>query len=145
MLKKIDCLIPIRSGSQSIKDKNIKKLVNKPLVCKTIETALNASIFNRIIIAHDSDIYKDKIKRYFKKLNNKKIIFYKRSKSSATSKSKTEEIIEEVIIRFKDIEKLYLLQCTSPFISALDLKKSIRLFFKGYDSFFFIKKFMLLV
>ena len=53
----IDCVIPIRSGSLGIKNKNIKKINGVPLICNSIEIALKSKIFNRIIIAVDSIKY----------------------------------------------------------------------------------------
>jgi len=50
-------IIPARSGSKRLEDKNIKLLNNKPLIQYTIETALNASSLNRIILSTDSKQY----------------------------------------------------------------------------------------
>lgn len=56
---KILCLIPARSGSKGIKDKNIKLFKNKPLLAWSIEQALNSSFVKhmRIIVSTDSLLY----------------------------------------------------------------------------------------
>ena len=45
------CIIPIRSKSKGLKNKNIKLLNGMPLVMHSINTALKSKIFNKIIIA----------------------------------------------------------------------------------------------
>ena len=41
------CLIPARSGSKRIKNKNILKINNKPIINWTIQTTRNSNIFER--------------------------------------------------------------------------------------------------
>jgi len=55
---KILALIPARSGSKRVKDKNIKIVNNKPLIFYTIKHALNLKIFDKIIVSTDSIKYK---------------------------------------------------------------------------------------
>ena len=56
MLKKfrLIALIPARSGSKRLKDKNILKLGKKPLIAHTIDYAKKAKIFDKIIVSTDS-------------------------------------------------------------------------------------------
>ena len=49
----ITALIPARSGSQRILNKNIKHLNGRPLIAYTIQAAIEAKIFNRIITSTD--------------------------------------------------------------------------------------------
>ena len=51
---KITALIPARSGSRRIPNKNIKLLNGKPLIYYTIAVAKQAGIFERIIVSTDS-------------------------------------------------------------------------------------------
>ena len=51
--------IPARSGSKRIPDKNIKKLLNKPLLTYTIESAINSGYYERVFIVTDSKKYAD--------------------------------------------------------------------------------------
>ena len=55
--KKIIALIPARSGSERIKNKNIKTLNNIPLIAYTIKSAINSKIFDKIIVSTDSKKY----------------------------------------------------------------------------------------
>lgn len=52
-------IIPARSGSRTVKDKNIKHLVDKPLMGWAIEAALKSKLLDRVIVSTDSDEYAD--------------------------------------------------------------------------------------
>lgn len=50
-------IIPARSGSKGLKDKNIKPLHGVPMMAYTIEAALNSNLFDEIYVSTDSDDY----------------------------------------------------------------------------------------
>ncbi|MCW5796805.1 MAG: acylneuraminate cytidylyltransferase [Nitrospira sp.] len=52
-------LIPARSGSKSIPDKNIRSFLGKPLMVHSIEQALAAESVDRVIVSTDSEVYAD--------------------------------------------------------------------------------------
>jgi len=56
---KILCIIPARSGSKGIKNKNIKLYNGKPLLQWSIEQALNSKYKMKIIVSTDSEEYKN--------------------------------------------------------------------------------------
>jgi len=62
------CLIPARSGSKGIIDKNIKLLNNKPLLCHSIDQAKESKYYKskqmRIVVTTDSDKYANIAKEY---------------------------------------------------------------------------------
>ena len=51
-------LIPARSGSKRIKDKNIKLLNGHPLIAYTIRAAIDSKIFDAVVCVTDSKKYK---------------------------------------------------------------------------------------
>lgn len=55
---KILALIPARSGSKSIKNKNIIPYKGKPLIYHSIKIALKSKLINKIIVSTDSEKYK---------------------------------------------------------------------------------------
>ena len=136
----VSCIIPIRSESKSIKNKNIKSLGDKPLVCYVIKEALKSNIFDKIIIATDSKNYIKEIKKIFHK--NKYINYYLRLKKNSKDNSPTELVLKEVIDNFFEKNKLnnhlsFLVQATSPFTSFKDLKNSLKYFeLNKFDSLF---------
>ena len=48
------CLIPARSGSTRIENKNIKELAGHPLIAYTISAALQSECFDNVILSTDS-------------------------------------------------------------------------------------------
>ena len=50
-------IIPARSGSKGLKDKNIIELCGKPLIAYSIEAAVNTNLFDRVIVSTDSEFY----------------------------------------------------------------------------------------
>ena len=50
-------VIPARSGSKSVKDKNIRLIDGKPMIAYSIEHALQAECVDRVIVSTDSEEY----------------------------------------------------------------------------------------
>ena len=50
-MKEVFALIPARSGSKGIPDKNIKLLDGVPLIAYSIAAALQSSIIDRVIVS----------------------------------------------------------------------------------------------
>lgn len=55
--RKIVAIIPARSGSKSIKDKNIIPYKGKPLIYYSIKTALQSKLIDKVIVSTDSKKY----------------------------------------------------------------------------------------
>jgi len=60
----LTALIPARSGSQRIPNKNIKELAGHPLIAYTIQAAKNSGLFDRIICSTDSNKIKEAALHY---------------------------------------------------------------------------------
>ena len=50
-------IIPARSGSKGLKDKNIKELCGKPLLAYSIEAAKLSGCFDTVMVSTDSEKY----------------------------------------------------------------------------------------
>ena len=48
-------VIPARGGSKGVPKKNIRQLLEKPLLAYTIEAARDAGVFQKVIVSTDSD------------------------------------------------------------------------------------------
>ena len=48
-------IIPARGGSKRIPEKNIRPFLGKPIISRSIETALISGVFDRVIVSTDSD------------------------------------------------------------------------------------------
>ncbi|CAB1056241.1 N-Acetylneuraminate cytidylyltransferase (EC [Olavius sp. associated proteobacterium Delta 1] len=60
----IVALIPARSGSKRVPDKNIRPLAGHPLIAYTIAAALQSNIFSEVIVSTDSDHYAEIARHY---------------------------------------------------------------------------------
>ena len=67
MKKKILCVIPARSGSKGIKNKNMVYLKGKPLIYWTIKVAKKIRYFDKIVVSTNSKKIKKTSPYYFKK------------------------------------------------------------------------------
>ncbi len=57
-------LIPARSGSKRVPDKNIRSLAGHPLIAYSIAAALQSKIFKTVIVSTDSERYADIARHY---------------------------------------------------------------------------------
>lgn len=56
-MSEVLAIIPARSGSKSVKDKNIRLIDGKPMIAYSIEHALQAKCVDRVIVSTDSEEY----------------------------------------------------------------------------------------
>lgn len=129
-MKNIIALIPARSGSKGIKDKNIKHLGNKPLIGLAIEQCFKSKVFSKIYVSTDSKKYAHISKKY----GPVEIIM--RPKKISNDKSTDYEMVNHAI---KNISSKYdfiaHIRPTSPLRKAEHLKKAFKIFIKSnYDS-----------
>ena len=96
---KILAIIPARSGSKGIKNKNLQKIIgNKSLIEHTYDIAKKSKIFDKIIVSTDSNAYKNY-------LQQKKIpIEYLRPKKLSKDYVSDLEVIKHELKRY---EKFY--------------------------------------
>ena len=130
-MSNVIAIIPARNGSVRLKNKNLKKLLNKPLIFWTIKEALKSNYIKKIIISSDSN----KILNSFK--SNKKIIRSSRLKKLSKSNSKIEDVLIYEInkneLSLNDI--IVLLQPTSPLRNVKLIDSSLKKFINSkYDT-----------
>ncbi len=58
------CVIPARGGSKRIPGKNIRNFRGKPIIAYSIETAINSSLFDRVIVSTDDKAIADVARKY---------------------------------------------------------------------------------
>ncbi len=61
---KIIAVIPARSGSKGLPDKNIKELAGKPLIAYSISAGIKSKLIDRVIVSTDSEKYASISKDY---------------------------------------------------------------------------------
>ena len=57
-------LIPARSGSKRVPDKNIRPLAGHPLIAYSISAALQSQIFAAVVVSTDSERYAEIARHY---------------------------------------------------------------------------------
>ena len=120
-------IVPIRSGSKGIIDKNIKYIAGKPLFYWTLKS-LSESNVDRIIIATDLP-YVDYIKHY----NFPKVDIYVRDPKNSRDESSTEDVLLELLDNWSLEGDILLAQATSPLTTSKDYNKGISMY-SNYDS-----------
>lgn len=63
-MSEVLAIIPARSGSKSVKDKNIRLIDGKPMLAYSIEHALEAECIDRVIVSTDSEEYAEIARKY---------------------------------------------------------------------------------
>lgn len=117
-------IIPARSGSKGLPDKNIKILNGKPLIAYTIEAAIQSRLFDDIIVSTDSKEYAEIAKK-----NGASVPFLREAELS-TDTAKSWDVVKEVLHQCAQLDKKYdtvaLLQPTSPLRDASDIKQAYK-------------------
>lgn len=120
-------IIPARSGSKGLPNKNILMLVNKPLIAYTIEAAINSGVFDRVIVSTDSYEYKNIAESFGAEV-------FMRDEALASDSATSYMVIEDILNKIKDVQYFTLLQPTSPFRTAEHIKLAAVLYeSSGYD------------
>ena len=119
-------IIPARSGSKGIKNKNIKELCGKPLMAYTIEAALASGCFEEVMVSTDSERYAEIAKEYGASVP------FLRSDKTAGDNSSSWDMVEEVLNCYQKMGRYFdsfcLLQPTSPLRNAKDISDAYDLF-----------------
>ena len=118
-----DAIIPMRSGSKGINNKNLVNFHGEKLANYTIKKLLKIKEIKRIFILTDSLDYKKKF------IKDKRINFeYIRQKKLSRDNSNINHVVYDFLIwskkKFK-LEKILFFHVTTPLISVQEIKKSI--------------------
>ncbi|MCR4617414.1 MAG: acylneuraminate cytidylyltransferase family protein [Lachnospiraceae bacterium] len=118
-------IIPARSGSKGLPDKNIKVLGDKPLIGWTIDASKESGCFDEIMVSTDSEEY-GRIAR-----NLGANVPFLRSAETSCDTASSWDMVREVLKCYDNIGKRFdgfcLLQPTSPFRNAEDIKGAFSL------------------
>ena len=89
----ITAIIPARSGSKRLPNKNIKMLANKPLIFHTINSVLNHPEITRILFTTDSKEYINLVKAEY----DDKLFYEHRPSEYATDNTKVYDELKRLI------------------------------------------------
>ncbi len=117
-------IIPARSQSKRIKNKNIKKFMGKPIIAWSIEAAKKSKIFDEVIVSTDSKKISNIAIKY-----GAKIPFLRSSKLS-NDKSNLVEVMSDVakfyLKKRVKINYMCLIYATSPLIMVNNLREGYK-------------------
>ena len=119
-------VIPARSGSKGLKNKNIMELNGKPLMAYTIEAALSSGIFDCVHVSTDSEMYAEIAREY-----GADVPFLRLKELSGDTISSW-DALRYVMERYQELgrefEYVTLLQPTSPLRDAKDIENAYKIF-----------------
>lgn len=116
------CIIPARSGSKRIKNKNIIEIEDEPIIAKVIKLAKKSKLFERIIVSTDSL----KIAKISKKFGAE--VPFLRSKKLSDDFTPTYKVLIDCIKKIKSYDHKYhvCIYPTAILINKQDLKKAFK-------------------
>lgn len=119
-------LIPARSGSKGIKNKNIKLLNGLPLMAYSIKAALKSGVFSDVMVSTDSGDYAAIACKW-----GAEVPFLRSLKTSEDS-SATMDAVLEVLDEYQKLGRKFdtvcILQPTSPLRDENDIRGAYRMF-----------------
>jgi CMP-N-acetylneuraminic acid synthetase len=119
-------IIPARSGSKGIPDKNIRNFCGKPLIAHAIDAARQAPSVSRIIVDTDSERYAEVAKKHGAEVP------FLRPAELATDTAKIIDSVAYLLKKLKSEENyepthVLLLQPTSPMRTSEDIENAVAL------------------
>ncbi|HFU3723406.1 TPA: GDSL-type esterase/lipase family protein [Streptococcus suis] len=117
------CLIPARSGSKGLQNKNMLFLDGKPMIFHTIQAAIDSGCFKKenIYVSTDSFIYKE-----ICETTGVKVLM--RPEELATDFTTSFQLNEHFLKDFSDNQVFVLLQVTSPLRTGVHVREAMELY-----------------
>jgi CMP-N,N'-diacetyllegionaminic acid synthase len=113
-------IIPARSGSKGLSNKNIINLAGKPLMYYTINAALDSGCFDEVMVSTDSEEYS----RIARECGAS--VPFMRSEKTSSDTAGSWDMVREVLLNYESLGMQYdyiaLLQPTSPLRDSDDIK-----------------------
>lgn len=117
-------IITARGGSKRIPRKNIKEFCGKPILAYSIEAALEARIFDEVMVSTDDEEIAEIAKQYGAKIP------FLRSEKTANDYATTADVLYEVLEKYKEAGKEFNFACciypTAPFVTSEKLRVAMK-------------------
>lgn len=118
-------IIPVRSGSKGLPNKNILKFCGIPLLGYVLQKLSSSKLFDHVIVSSDSTEYLDIAQHYGA------TDLIERPRLLATDKTPTNEVVKHAIVEFEahrsqSNDRYFLTQVTSPLWSQDELQNFIK-------------------
>lgn len=129
---KITAVIPIRSGSQRVKDKNLREFGDTCLMALKIKNLLQVPEIDQVIVNTNSDAAIEMTQKLASEYvmgggKNDRLIFHKREEYYASSQCSGSEFFQH-LGEVTDTDIFVYAPCTSPFIKPETISQCIQTF-----------------
>ena len=118
-------IITARGGSKRIPKKNIKEFCGKPIIAYSIDAALNARIFDEVMVSTDSEEIKAVAEKYGAKVP------FMRSEATSNDFATTADVLEEVLKQYQSqgryFDSFACIYPTAPFVTSVRLAEAMNL------------------
>lgn len=118
-------IITARGGSKRIPKKNIKAFCGKPILAYSVEAALNAGCFDRVMVSTDSEEIAEIARKYGAEVP------FMRSEKTSDDFATTAEVLMEVLAEYEKrgevFQQMACLYPTAPFVTAEKLRSAIEM------------------
>lgn len=126
-MSKYLAVIPARSGSKGINNKNMLKIDGLSLIERAINSAQNSNNNLDIVLSSDSEEILNEADRF-------NVISHKRKPQHATDSATTASVIQDIIMSFdQEPENIIVLQPTSPYRTEIHVDKAIEIYGQNND------------
>jgi len=116
-------VIPARSGSKRLPNKNILELHDKPLIAWSIEAGLKSKYIDKLVVSTDSEQIKAVSLTFGAEVP------FIRPKELATDTATSYDVVKHVVDSYgKGFDIIILLQPTSPLRTSLDIDAAVEFF-----------------
>ncbi|ENL9264147.1 acylneuraminate cytidylyltransferase [Salmonella enterica] len=122
MKSKLIAIIPARSGSKGLPNKNVLMLIDRPLIAYTIEAAIESNVFDKVIVTTDSKYYGSIAEKYGAEV-------LMRPEEFATDNASSFDVISHALNYYPEYDEFALLQPTSPFRNAEHIIEAVNQYY----------------
>lgn len=121
-MKKMIAIITARGGSKRIPGKNVKEFCGKPILQYSIEAALEAGIFDEVMVSTDDE----EIARIAKEAGAN--VPFMRSEKTSNDYATTDDVLMEVLGKYQELGQEFAYTCciypTAPFVTKEKLQSA---------------------
>ena len=126
--KRVLCIIPARSGSKGLKDKNIRELAGKPLLAWPVCCARDSKYIDRVIVSTDSEKYAAIARQY------QADVPFLRPTRLAQDTTTTIDVVDDLLNQLQEsYDILVLLEPTSPLTEANDVDIALESLIESWE------------
>lgn len=126
-MRKVLAIIPARSGSKGLKDKNVLPICGKPLLAWSIEAALESALIGSVILSTDSDAYREIGESFGARVPFLREDIY--SSDTASLMDVVRDTVNKLQKQGEHYDVIIVLQPTSPLRTTHHIDEALNLFF----------------